>query len=180
MVKSFWCNGDMVKFSNGESFFGTHFHQCWNGEKAEFNLCIQVNIVVGVNFVLGGNFWWSEVRLPGTKSRGTVPGVFFPQEKYWQHLTHYWNANCPGNCHGIKAVLTIILPPCLLSMGRRFSNILFLLDQPLCSFWYKMYAYHRTHHRRRKRTGAGAVIARRMENHDYGQARDKRHRDSYR
>ena len=42
-----------------------------------------------------------------------------------------------------------------------------------------MYAYRRTEHQRRKRTGAGAIIARRTDNHNYGQDRDEWHRDSY-
>ena len=43
-----------------------------------------------------------------------------------------------------------------------------------------MYACHRTHHQRRKRTGAGEIIARRKDDQDYVQDRDKRHSDSYR
>ena len=55
---------------------------------------------------------------------------------------------------------------------RFFQPQLFLLDQPLCSLWYKIYACHRT--------GAGGVIARRTDDHYYGQDRYKRHSDSYR
>ena len=43
-----------------------------------------------------------------------------------------------------------------------------------------MYACHRTHHQRRKITGTGEIIARRTEDNDYGQDRDKQHIDSYR
>ena len=42
-----------------------------------------------------------------------------------------------------------------------------------------MYACHITHQQRQKRLGAGAVISK-EENHDYGQERDKRNRDSHR
>ena len=45
--------------------------------------------------------------------------------------------------------------------ARVFQSDFFLLDQPLCSLWYKMYVCPRTHHQRQKRTGAGAIIARR-------------------
>ena len=44
---------------------------------------------------------------------------------------------------------------------RVFQPYFFLLDQPLCSLWYKIYACHRTHHQRRKRTEAGEIISRR-------------------
>ena len=62
---------------------------------------------------------------------------------------------------------------------RVFQTQFFLLDQPLCSLWYKMYACHRTHHQRQKRLGAVTIIARRMDDQDYGQDRDERHIDSY-
>ena len=35
-------------------------------------------------------------------SRGTVPEVFVPRDNTWQHLTHYWDGNCPGRCLGIS------------------------------------------------------------------------------
>ena len=44
---------------------------------------------------------------------------------------------------------------------RVFQTHFFLLDQPLCSFCYKICACHRTHHQIRKRTGVGAINARR-------------------
>ena len=56
---------------------------------------------------------------------------------------------------------------------------LFLLDQPLCSLYYKMCACHRIHNQRRKSTGEGAIFARRTDNHNYGQDRDGRHSDNY-
>ena len=43
-----------------------------------------------------------------------------------------------------------------------------------------MCACHRIHHQRLKSTGAEAIIARRTDNHDYGQDRDEWHIDSYR
>ena len=42
-----------------------------------------------------------------------------------------------------------------------------------------MYACHRTHHQRQKRTGAGSIFARRMDHHYYDQDRDERHIKSY-
>ena len=42
-----------------------------------------------------------------------------------------------------------------------------------------MCACHRIHHQRRKRTGAGAIIARRTNDHEYGKDRDERHSDRY-
>ena len=39
---------------------------------------------------------------------------------------------------------------------------------------------HRTHNQRQKRTGAGAIIARRTDDHDDGQDRDERHINSCR
>ena len=58
---------------------GTHYHQCWNGEKAKCNLCIGVNFLVWVNFVpqdncprveivVGANF-----VIPGQNPWGHVP-----------------------------------------------------------------------------------------------------------
>ena len=45
---------------------------------------------------------------------------------------------------------------------RVFQPDFFLLDQPFCSLRYKLFACHRTHHQRKKRTGAGEIISRRM------------------
>ena len=44
---------------------------------------------------------------------------------------------------------------------RVFQPQSFLLDQNLCSIWYKMYACNITHHQRRKRIGTREIIARR-------------------
>ena len=41
---------------------------------------------------------------------------------------------------------------------RVFQQQLFLLDQPLCSLWYKMCACNRIHHQKRKRTGRTITI----------------------
>ena len=60
-----------------------------------------------------------------------------------------------------------------------FPTTTFLLDQPLCSLWYKMFVLYRIHHQRLKRTGAGEIFARRTDNHNYGQDRDERHSGSY-
>ena len=61
---------------------------------------------------------------------------------------------------------------------RVFQPDFFLLNQPLCRLWYKMYSCHRTHHQRQKSTEEGVIITRRTDVHDYGQDRDERH-DSY-
>ena len=46
-------------------------------------------------------------------------------------------------------------------MDDVFQLDLFLLDQPLCSHWYKMYACHITHHQRQNRAGEEAMIVKR-------------------
>ena len=48
-------------------------------------------------------------------------------------------------------------------------------EEEASALWYKMYTYHRTHHQRRKRTGRVTIIARRTDDHDYGQDRDNHH-----
>ena len=75
----------------------------WKGE---------CNFFVGVYFFLRENcpgrklsleqILSSQDKILGDMSRGTVPGVFIPWDNYWQHLTHYWGANCPGKCLGIS------------------------------------------------------------------------------
>ena len=63
--------------------------------------------------------------------------------------------------------------------ARVFQPDFFLLDQPLCSLWYKMYACHRTDHQSRKRTEAVTITARGTDKNDYYQDRGKWHSDSY-
>ena len=93
-------------------FFGTHFYQWWNGEKAKCNFCVGVNFGFGVNSFPRDNFPGGKlslkqissswVKITRDMSRGTVPGVFVSRDNYWQHLTHYWDANFPRRCLGIS------------------------------------------------------------------------------
>ena len=114
MVK--WWNhyGVMVKWWNcpmANRFLGTHFHQWWNGEKLKCNLRVGVNFLLewilfpGTIF-LGENCCWRKFRRTGKTTgeiyQGTILGVFVPWDNYWQHLTHYWDANFPGRCLGIS------------------------------------------------------------------------------
>ena len=70
-----------------------------------------------------------------------------------------------------------LLTPRRFSEGQGFFNHnFFLLDQPLCSLWYKICACHRIH---RKRPRTLEIISRKTYNHDYVQDRDKRHSNSY-
>ena len=70
-----WCNGESIFFTHmlkwwiyygvmviwwnfpmANWFFGTHFHQYWNGEKVKCNLRVEVDFFVGVNFVPWDNY----------------------------------------------------------------------------------------------------------------------------
>ena len=62
---------------------------------------------------------------------------------------------------------------------RVFQPYSFLLDQPLCSLWHKMYVCHRTNHQRQKSMGLVTIIARRKDDNNYGQDRDEWHIYSY-
>ena len=106
MVKSLygvmviWWNFPMVNH-----FFGTYFHQWWDDEEVKYNFRVGVNCFVGVNFVprdifLGDNCCRRKFCLPRTLYRGVVPGVFYPGDNSWQHLTHYWDTISPVDVLG--------------------------------------------------------------------------------
>ena len=83
------CNGDMVKLSNGEYFFRTHFHQWRNGEMVKkinntmncmvrFNCCMGYQLCFSLLGFLQARQWWPYWQLWGSSTMLSMVSAGIP------------------------------------------------------------------------------------------------------